>query len=382
MEDINLMIPGPVQLDYSVLSQMSAPMVAHYGEEWTRFYNEVVRKLKIVMGTQEDVFIMTGSGHMGLEAAIASTLREEDEILVCINGFFGHRLIEIVQSYVSKVHTIKVDWGKAITPTVIEEILQRKKEVKLVIVVHGETSTGVVNPIKEIAQVCRRYDVLLMIDAVSSIGAMPFKMDEWSMDLCITASQKGLGAPPGLAIVAVSDRAWQAIKTPEISCKGWCLNLFKWKEYSIKGKDWQPYFITMAINNVRALDMSLNNIIEEGLNRRFERHEKVAKAFRMGIRNMGLSVLANESVASSAVTVVKMPTGISSKNLISFLRKEYNIAITNGLDSFKDKAIRVGHMGSGAHPYRILPVLFGIETFLRCHSDKKIPLGASLIGFT
>ena len=357
-------------------------MVAHYGEEWTRFYNEVVRKLKIVMGTQKDVFIMTGSGHMGLEAAIASTVREEDEILVCINGFFGHRLTEIVQSYVSKVHTIQVDCGKVITPTMIEEILQKKKKVRLVIVVHGETSTGVVNPIKEIAQVCRRYDVLLMIDAVSSIGAMPFKMDEWGIDLCITASQKGLGAPPGLAIVAVSDRAWQEIEAPGISRKGWYLNLFKWKEYSIKGKDWQPYFITMAINNVRALDMSLNNILKEGLDKRFKRHGKVAKAFRMGVRNIGLSVLANESVASSAVTVVKMPTGISSKDLLSFLRKEYNTVIANGLDSFKDKAIRVGHMGSGAHINRILPVLFGIETFLRRHSDKKISLGASLIGFT
>jgi len=170
MEDVNLMIPGPVQLDYSVLSQMSVPMVAHYGEEWATFYNEVVRKLKIVMDTRGDVFIMVGSGHTGLEAAIASTVREKDEILVCINGFFGYRLAEIAQSYVSKVHTIKVDWGKAITPTVIEETLQRKKGVKLVIIVHGETSTGVVNPIKEIAQVCRRHDVLLMVDAVSSIG--------------------------------------------------------------------------------------------------------------------------------------------------------------------------------------------------------------------
>lgn len=376
------MIPGPVQLDYSVLSQMSTPMVAHYGEGWARFYNEVVRKLKIVIGTQKDTFIMVGSGHMGLEAAIASTVREADEILVCINGFFGHRLREIAQSYVSKVHTIKVDWGKAITSTVIEETLQRKKGVKLVMVVHGETSTGVVNPVKEIAQVCRAYDVPLMVDAVSSIGAMSFKMDKWGIDLCITASQKGLGAPPGLVIVAVSDRAWQKIETPEISCKGWYLNLSKWREYLIKGKNWQPYFITMAVNNVRALDMSLNNILKEGPDKRFKRHEKVAKAFRMGVRNIGLSILADESVASNAVTAVKMPTGISSKDLLSFLRKEYNTVIANGLDSFKYKTIRVGHMGSGAHPYRILPVLFGIETFLRCHSDKKIPLGASLIGFT
>jgi len=124
--------------------------------------------------------------------------------------------------------------------------------------------------------------------------------------------------------------------------------------------------------------MSLNNIMNEGLDKRFERHEKVAKAFRMGIRNIGLSTLADESVASSSVTVVKMPTDISSKDLINFLRKEYNIAIANGLGSFKDKAIRVGHMGGGAHLYRILPVLFGIETFLR-HFRKKIPLGASLI---
>lgn len=377
MKNTHLMIPGPIEVDYSVLSQMSSPMVAHYDEEWVKFYNGVIEKLKVIIGTQQDVFIMVGSGHTGLEAAISSVTSEEDEILVGINGLFGHRIADIAQSYARKVNTVEIEWGKAIDPDLIDDALQSNREIKLVIVVQGETSTGVLSPIKEIAQVCKAHDVLLMVDAVCSIGAVPFEMDNWGVDLCVTASQKGIGAPPGLVIVSVSERAWEAARASGRDSKGWYLNLSKWKEFLSLP---QPYFITMAINNVRAINASLDNIMEEGINERFSRHAKVARAFRAGIRNMGLSTLADESVALNSVSVVKMPSNVFSQDLIRFLRKQYNIMVADGLDTFKGKAIRVGHMDNSAYLYNIIPVLFGIETFLRNCCNMNISYGASLIG--
>lgn len=376
MKNTHLMIPGPIEVDYSVLSQMSSPMVAHYDEEWVKFYNGVIEKLKVVIGTQQNVFIMVGSGHTGLEAAISSVTSEEDEILVGINGFFGHRIADIAQSYARKVNTVEIEWGKAIDPDLIDDALQNNREIKLVIVVQGETSTGVLSPIKEIAQVCKAHDVLLMVDAVCSIGAVPFEMDNWGVDLCVTASQKGIGAPPGLVIVSVSERAWEVARASGRDSKGWYLNLSKWKEFLSSP---QPYFITMAINNVRAINASLDNIMEEGINERFSRHAKVARAFRAGIRNMGLSTLADESVALNSVSVVKMPSNVFSQDLIRFLRKQYNIMVADGLDTFKGKAIRVGHMDNSAYLYNIIPVLFGIETFLRNCCNMDISIGTSLI---
>lgn len=377
MEEYELMIPGPTQVEQRVLLKMSERIVPHYGKEWVEYYWTVIEKLKKVLGAWENVFVMVGSGHLGLEAVINSAISEGDKIVVFVNGFFGQRIAEIASTYTRDVHIVNVEWGKAISEEVVRDTLRRiDGRPKLAAVVHLETSTGVLNPVREIAKQCRERDIPLMVDAVSSVGTTPIKVDEWGVDYCVTVSQKGLGAPPGLVIVSASSEALRKAKVAGHLGKGWYLNISKWEEFS---KEKQPYFITMAVNNIRALDASLSRLLEEGLENVYRRHYEVAKAFRLGIRQMGLSIIADEDVASSAVTAVLLSEGVPSAGLATFLKRKYRIVVGKGLGIFEGQCIRVGHMAEGARLNRILPVLFGIEDYLRLQG-RSIPIGTSLVG--
>ncbi|HHV63380.1 MAG TPA: alanine--glyoxylate aminotransferase family protein [Firmicutes bacterium] len=365
MGEYQLMIPGPVEVNYEVLSQMSSPVRCHYGEDWAKIYNETVELCKKVVRTQEDLFIYVGSGHAGLDAAIGSLLEEGDKVLVPANGFFGYRLAEIAASHMCKVSLKEIEWGKPISPDEIESELTNDIGIKAVLIVHHETSTGVVNPIREIAAICREKNVLILVDAVSSLGGLDVNMDEWGIDICVSASQKCLAAPPGLMLVAVGQRAWEKIQKRRSSIRGWYLNLVKWKEYADSQRTVQPYFITMAVNNILALRKSVEQILEEGLERRFERHSIIGAMVRTRIRSLGLEVLAEESAASGLVTAVKLPPNSSAIELMEFLRGHYNIQVSNGLGPYVNKAIRIGHMARGAAPDRVIPLLFAIEEWLK-----------------
>ncbi|NPV51969.1 MAG: alanine--glyoxylate aminotransferase family protein [Firmicutes bacterium] len=365
MGEYQLMIPGPVEVNYEVLSQMSIPVRCHYGEDWAKIYNETVELCKKVVGTQEDLFIYVGSGHAGLDAAIGSLLEEGDKVLIPVNGFFGYRLAEIAASYMARVSLKEIEWGKPISTDEIESELINDTGIKAVLIVHHETSTGVVNPIREIAAICQKKDVLLIVDTVSSLGGLEVNMDEWGIDICVSASQKCLAAPPGLMLVAVGRRAWEKMQKRRSPVRGWYLNLLKWREYADNQRMVQPYFITMAVNNVLALRKSVEQILEEGLERRFERHRAIGAMVRTRIRHLGLEVLADESAASGLVTAVKLPPDLSAIDLMEFLRSRYNILVSNGLGPYVNKAIRIGHMARGAAPDRVIPLLFAIEEWLK-----------------
>jgi len=212
MEHLRLMIPGPVEPDEDTLSEMSRPIVAHYGADWVCIYNETVDLLKEVFRTRHDIFIFVGSGSAGLDAGVNSLLEKGEKAILGINGFFGERLREIALSYRITVVPLEAKWGRAITAEMVEKTVRKNPGVKAVIVVHNETSTGVVNPIREISDVSSRYDLALIVDSITSIGGMEFDMDGWGIDLAVTASQKCLAAPPGLAMVAVSPRAWRIME--------------------------------------------------------------------------------------------------------------------------------------------------------------------------
>ncbi|MFZ5924580.1 MAG: pyridoxal-phosphate-dependent aminotransferase family protein [Bacillota bacterium] len=361
----DLMIPGPVAVDGEVLLEMASPVVAHYGADWVELYLETIDLAKQIFQTRSDLFINVGSGHSGVEAAMCSLLEPGEGAIVVETGHFGRRIAELAASHQAEVHLIEVEWGKTVEPEQVERALASHPTVKVVALVHNETSTGLANPVREIAKICRERDALLAVDAVSSIGGMDLRVDEWGVDVCIAASQKCLEAPPGLALVSVSDRAWGHMRARKKPVHGWYLNLLKWKDAAEVGKHFQPYFITMAVNNVLALRKSMERILHEGLQPRFTRHKTVGQAFREGVRNLGLQVMGKDDEASGILTVFLPPEGREDTEFVSFLCRNYGIQVAGGLSKLAGKTIRVGHMGPGAKMTRVVPVLYGLEQWLK-----------------
>ena len=360
MQRLRLMIPGPIELDPEVLSAMSEPMVAHYGKEWTDFYKETIGLLQKTFRTEGDIFLLPGSGSAGLDAALGSTLFSNGKVLIPQNGFFGERLEEIAQSYTPSVRTIKFPVGHSIDLEAIERTLQNE-DFDAVACVHGETSTGVLNPIQELAKLCHSHGVLFIVDAVSSLAVEPLEMDSWGIDICVSASQKGLESPPGLAVVAVGEQAWDSIN--RANSPGWYLNLKVWKEYGEKWGDWHPHPVTHAVNNVRALRVGLERILSEGLERRFVRHRSVTERLRRELREIHLEPYIPDEVASHGVTAVLGPEGRIGE-LLLHLRDRHRLLLAGSLGPTKGKVFRIGHMGPGATDEAVETVISALKAEL------------------
>lgn len=364
LKHYDLMIPGPIAVDAEVLQQMASPVVAHYGPDWAAVFNDTVGLAKQVFRTQDDLFIMPGSGHIGVEAALASLVAPGDEVIIVDNGRFGHRAVELAGANGACVRPIEVEWGDVVSPCQVERAIAAHPGARVVVMVQSETSTGLANPVKDVAAVCREYDRIMMVDGVSSVGGMDIRVDEWSIDVCVTASQKCLEAPPGLTLVSVSDRAVKHMRQREKPVMGWAMNLLKWKDFADQDRDVQPYYVTMPVNNVLALRKALERILAEGLEARYERHRTVGQAFRDGLRRLGLEPVGRDCEASGTVGVFWVPQGHVDRDVVSFVRDNYGIQIAGGLGRFAERTVRVGHMGTAARMARIVPVLYALERWL------------------
>lgn len=365
-----LMIPGPVQVAEDVLKEMASPMVAHYGAEWAALFNDTVSLAKQVFRTSGDVFITPGSGHIGIEACLASLLAPSDEVIIVDNGVFGHRAIELAEAHGVCVHVVNVDWGEAACPDRVEQAAVAHPNARVVFIVQSETSTGIANPVREVAQVCRERGLIFMVDGVSSVGGMDVRVDEWGIDVCVTASQKCLESPPGLVMVAASDRAFDYMRSRKEPIKGWALNLLKWKEYAQTGRDTQPYYVTMAVNNVLALRRALQRILDEGLEARFSRHMAVGRAFRNGLRSLGIQPVGSDDHTSGTVSVFWVPEGHVDREVIAYIRDVFGIQIAGGLGKWAGRVVRVGHMGTGANMARTDRVLHGVGEWMKHNSTR------------
>jgi len=373
------MIPGPIELEPEVLAEMGKPLVAHYGREWAQFFNETVGLLKRVMlAERARLFLIVGPGSAALDAAIGNTI-SAGKVLVLSNGFFGERLRQIACSYApqDQVLVLEVPPGKALDPHRVEEALRRESAIRAVAMVHCETSTGVLNPLREIAQICKDHDAILIVDAVSSLGGVELRFDEWGIDILVSATQKGLECPPGLAPIAISPRAWELIERAKI--KGWYLNLRTWQRYSDEWGQWHPHPVTMPSGLMQALNLSLRKILEEGLDERWRRHDRMAKLLRGGLSALGLRPLAAEEHASPTVTAAWAHEKLPAERLIRFLKEEHGVMISGGLAELAGKIVRIGHMGPTARPDMIIPLLFGIEDALR-KAGIPVEAGRSLQG--
>lgn len=338
----NLRIPGPTLVPQSVLAASARPMINHRGPEFAALLVALTRALQDFLGTQNDVLLLTCSGSGGMEAAIANTLSRGDRVLSFSNGAFGERFHSIARAYGVDARRVDVTWGRAVDPDLVRDELAKergKDGAKAVLVTHNETSVGVLNPLKEIAQVVREGGKLLIVDSISGAGAVELEVDEWGIDVLVSASQKGWGAPPGVAIVAMGPRAWKAYDRSDLPKAYFDLQQAK----ASLEKAQTP--ATPAITLFIALQESLKLMAEEGIEGICRRHRDLAYATRRGIGALGLQLFADEVHASPTVTAFRSPTRVDARNLIRILREGYDTVVAGGQGRLEGQIARVGHMG-------------------------------------
>jgi aspartate aminotransferase-like enzyme len=336
---MNLRIPGPTPVPPEVLEACARPMINHRGREFAGILDRVTSRLKEFFLTENDVFILTTSGSGAMEAAVVNTLSPGDRVLVISIGAFGNRFATIAKAYDADVSRLDYEWGKAADPEDVRSALAADPAIKAVLVTHNETSTGVTNPLEDIARVVREFDKLLLVDAVSSLSAIPVRTDDWGLDFVATASQKGWMVPPALGMVSVSQRAWEAhakAKMPRFY-----MDITAAKDYLSRGQTpWTP-----AVSVFYGLELALEMMAREGLENIFARHRRIAQFVRDGVKSLGLELFADERFASDTISAVKVPEGVDGKGLQKLCEDEYDLIIAGGQAKLAGKIFRIGHLG-------------------------------------
>ena len=337
---MQLRIPGPTPCPQEVLQAMGRQMINHRGKEFGEMISRITTKLKELFQTKNDLFILTGSGTGGMEAAVVNMLSPGEKVLSASNGVFGNRFADIAQTYGADVTRINFEWGKPVDPDAVRKALRADPKITTVLVTHNETSTGVTSDLKAVSTAVKEFDKLLLVDAISSLGCIDLKVDDWKCDVVVTGSQKGWMVPPGLAMVSVSDKAWKAHAQAKIPRYYW--DFTKAKSYLEKGQTpWTP-----CISVFFALDASLDMLMKEGLSNIFARHAKVADMTRKGVKFLGLSLFsADEKYASNTVTAVNASEKMNVSKLQQILRDEYKVVVSGGQGDLTGKIFRVGHLG-------------------------------------
>jgi aspartate aminotransferase-like enzyme len=337
---MQLRIPGPTPCPQEVLDAMGKQMINHRGKEFGDMINRITAKLKELFQTKNDLFVLTGSGTGGMEAAIINMLSPGDKVLSAANGVFGNRFSDIAQTYGADVTRLNFEWGKPVDPDAVRKALKADSKIKAVLVTQNETSTGVTSDLKAISAVINEFDKLIIVDAISSLGCIDLKVDDWKCDVVVTGSQKGWMVPPGLAMVSVSEKAWKAHAQAKIPRFYW--DFTKAKSYLEKGQTpWTP-----CVSVFFALDVSLAMLLKEGLGNIFARHAKVGDMTRKGVKSLGLSLFAaDEKYASNTVTAVNASAKMNVSKLQQILRDEYKVVVSGGQGDLTGKIFRIGHLG-------------------------------------
>ncbi len=341
-KQINLRIPGPTPVPPDILEAVGRPMINHRGREFADIVKRSAERLKDFFLTSQDVMILSASGTGGLESAIVNVLSPGDKVLAVSVGSFGERFATIAETFGADVTMMPYEWGQAAVPDEVRKALKDDPSIKAVLVTHNETSTGVTNPLAQIAEVVRSFgdDKLLLVDAVSSLGAIPLEMDAWGLDVVTTGSQKGWMVPPGLAFVSMSERAWKANASAKMP--RFYLDLAKHRDSQTKGQT--PFTPTMSI--FFGLDIALERMAVEGMESIFTRHKKMGDLTRAGVKSLGLELLCeDERFASNTVTAVKCPEGIEVSALRNLLEDEYSVVLAGGQGKLSGKIFRIGHLG-------------------------------------
>lgn len=370
-----LMGPGPVETSPRVLRAMSSNMLGHLDPQFLDIMNETMSLIRFVYQTNNELSLpMSGTGSAGMETVMVNLIEPGDKVVVCVHGVFGQRLRDIAGRCGAEVISVEAPWGMYIEPEQVKEALEKAKDAKLVAIVHAETSTGVLQPLEEISQISKEYGALLVVDAVTSLGGVELKVDEWGIDACYSGTQKALSCPPGLSPVTFNDKAREAINKRKNKVQSWYLDLSMLQNYW--GKE-RFYHHTAPINMIYGLREALMIVKEEGLDARFARHKMNSTAFIKGIEAMGMGMVAPEGYRLPTLNAVKIPDGVNDGIVRKFLLEKYGIEIGGGLGDFKGKAWRIGLMGESSRRSYVLLLLAALADAMTVQG-YKVDVGSAI----
>jgi len=357
-----LMAPGPTNLPPAVQQSLLAPLVGHKDPAYLRVMDDTAELLRAVFLTRNAVSIaLPGTGGAGMEACLVNLLEPGDRVIIGVNGLFAERMVEIARRNGAEVVALEAEWGRIIEPDAVREALAAKP-TKLVAIVHGETSTGVLQPIAEISRLTHEHGALLAVDAVATLGGIEFACDDWDVDLCYSGSQKCLSAPPGAAPVTVSARAMAAINARRVPVTSWYYDL------SLHDRYWHGeriYHHTAPVLTMYALREACRLAVEEGLQARWARHQQLSHALVAGLEALGLALFAAKEHRLPTVAAIRVPEGVNDARVRGILLEDFGIEIAGGLGAWAGRMWRIGVMGYSASAANVALVLTALEHALR-----------------
>ncbi len=370
-QHLKLFTPGPGDVEEDVLEAMAQPVLRHYGPEWMEIDDETLTLLRQIYQTHNDLFCVPGPASALMDMAIGSLLAGGEKIIVGHNGFFGERLLAIAEDYGLNVVPFPAPLGKPLEPGTLRALLRRHPDARAVALVHHETGTTVLNPLRELAGVANEVGKVLIVDAVSSLGGVELPVDAWNVDVCVATPNKCLEALPGVGFVSVSPRAWELADSHSATGHGWYLNLKTWRKYLREWGTWHPSPVTLPANNILAVRASLRRIVSVGLEAHHAKYARASRIVRTGLTSLGFEMLVPEAYAAPMVTGVKARPEFSVAELSQWLAEQRGIAIGGGLGELSGKIFRVGHLGKAAGDEYLTDFLSAVEEFLRY---KQVPV--------
>ena len=370
-----LMGPGPSSVHPRVLQAMTAPILGHLDSQFFVVMEDVCEMLRQVYHTDNYMTLpLSSTGPGAMEASCVNILEPGDTAIVCRNGYFGDRLADIARRCGAEVFVVDSAWGNPVDLEALDEELNKHSKVKMVGIVHAETSTGSLSPLTRAIELAHEHDSLIVVDAVTSLGSHDVRMDEWDIDICYSASQKCLGAPPGLAPISLGSRAMDVINERKTPVQSFYFNL---KDLEAYWSQTRAYHHTSPISMTYGLRESLRMMMEEGIDERLNRHARTSAALRAGVEALGLQVLADPQYRLNPLTAALIPEGVDEAVVRRKLITDYNIEIGAGLGDLQGKVWRIGLMGESARESNVFAFLSALERILP-DQGYEVAYGASL----
>lgn len=336
---VNFRLPGPTPLPPEVLSALTQEMIPHRGPAFRALFRETIERARRAHRTDGDVLIWSASGSAGWEVAVVNLLSPGDPILAVVNGDFGDRFARVAGRLGLDVRRVDIPWGEPVLPDQLRAALETHPDVRAIALVHNETSTGVTNPLRDLAAIVRDHGALLLVDSVSGVGALPLEVDEWGIDFVMSGSQKAWMCPPGLLIVAAGPRAWEAHQRSQFPRFYWDMSAAR----KMAAEGMTP--TTPPLSLIYAYRAALEMIESEGIENVWTRHHQLAELTREGVREAGLKLFAKAGFESDSVTAFHPPEGVPAGEMLAALRQDYEVEAQGGQAHLADSLIRIGHMG-------------------------------------
>ncbi len=362
MPDRLLMGPGPSNVAPEVLQALGRPITGHLDPEFLAKLDEIAARLRQAFRTANTItFAVSGTGSAGMEAALVNVLEPGDEAIICVNGVFGGRMVDVAARAGADVIRIEAPWGEIVAPELVRQALDEHPRAKVLAVVHAETSTGVWQPVDEIAAAVADHPALLVLDAVTSLAGIRVEVDEWGVDVCYSGTQKCLSVPPGLSPITFSARAMDVVRERKTPVQSWYLDVTMLERYW--GTD-RVYHHTAPIAMLAALHVALGRVLDEGLDASWERHERLGSLLASGLCARGFSYVAPDAHRLPMLHCVRLPEGLDEAAVRSRLLSEFGIEVGAGLGPFRGECWRIGLMGYTCSERNVLTLLAALDALL------------------